>query len=268
MYKYFYTDDYAITSIAQYTGALIDVKVQQSPSYAIYLTTAAFSPQFYQLDENGGIIRTGDQDLYRIAVADNGYVYGTETNRARRIHKFNIIDLADSPKDVDTNYYSGAEGMKFSSFNRLIYVADTETKWINAYDLDINRIPESSINLNSFSVSPSAIALYNSGSNHLIYVGFQDGSLRVFDQLTGQIINPTDSTNFGDLVYDMLISESEGYLVVVLVGSDSIQLWETDGITHTNTNKALTVTAPSSIDMDQNGRLLVVSNFNTLMIFS
>ena len=148
----------------------------------------------------------------------------------------------------------------------MIYQIDYAQKWVNAYDSDLNRVPGSSINLNSLGLSPFSIALYNNGSNQLIYVGFQGGSLKVYDQSTLQLTNPSDTTNFGGNPRDMLISESYEYLMVAL--PSLIQLWQTDGNTHTNTNKVININGLTRIDYDQNGRLFAVSNANTLMIFS
>ena len=266
LYKYFFSSNYTMDNKTQYAGYLIDARVQQSPSYAIYLTS--YTTPFYQIDVNGSIIRTGNQNLNRIVVADNGYVYGLENAPIKRIHKYNTTDLTDSPKEVDKTYNINAVAIKFSSFNRMIYTADFKTKWINAYDLDINRIAASSIDLNSYLSTPYSITLYNSGSKHLIYVGFYNGDLRLYDQLNGQLINPTDSTNFGSAPADMYINESDGCLVVALENVHLIQLWETDGATHKNTNKTLSVQTPTSVDFDQNGRLLVVAKHTTLITFS
>ena len=265
MYKYFYTNDYTIVNKTQYTGTLQSVAVQDSPSYAIYLTTS--DANLYKLDQNGAIVNSVVLPLQKITVGNNGFVYGTENSPGQPIHKLTENTLVDSPVSPDSTYFNSATGIKYSTSNNLIYQTDASRKWVNAFDVNLNRVVASSIDLTSFPIGPSSIALYDTGSAVLIYVGFFDGPLKVYDHSTLQLVSPTDTTNFGSPPFGMLVSESEGYLLVALTNLGTIQLWETDGTTHTNTNQAVPITLFSSMDIDQSGRLLVVSEFNKLMIF-
>ena len=51
-----------------------------------------------------------------------------------------------------------------------------------------------------------------------------------------------------------------GYMLVACNGGNQIRLWKTDGTTHTNTGKSISINGPYGLDMDSFGRIYAVSS--------
>ena len=271
MYKYFFTSDYTLNNLTAFNnvtfGSLNDVKVQYTPSYAIYVASAS-GGIFYKYDENlNGIGSLAPPTIAALTIASNNYIYGSDGSFNNKLHKVDSDLTSVNVTLLDGTFVAFKIAIKFNPFNQLVYEADSNRRWLNAFDLDLNRVATSSINLNSLSFAPRSIAFYNSASTNLIYVSFDDGFIRLYNTLTTTLSQTiTSSCKF---VFDMLIDESIGYLLLSCGSNidNRVDLWETDGSTHKYTNKALSIVNPRGLDYDKNGRLFVASNKNKVCIF-
>ena len=112
---------------------------------------------------------------------------------------------------------------------------------LNAFDLELNYNANLSIQLDN-TLSLQAFSIYHTASINLAYIGLYSGSIMVYDLVTlEKQTNDITQVCGGNYFSVMFIDQSSGYLLVSCENEGYIELWKTDGVTHTNTNLKLSV---------------------------
>ena len=186
-------------------------------------------------------------------ILTNGYIYVTTRNDSNVMYKIDQDLTTVSAVLHDSSFVQNQYGLRYSTHTGYLYGCDTKTGYINAYNLNLNRITANSFYFGVFSnpmvmqtymSSTDGLLFYVSAINKILYILKSDWTLHY--QINVQTSNGYELQFLSDIMLITLHSEKK------------IKLFASNGTHHLDTGKILTFDKyPLGFAIDSCGKLVV-----------